>query len=342
MAYDPTGGWPTISEVTKQLNASGDVQDTVELLSETNEILDDMPFLEANESTSHLHTIDNSLPSGTWRKLNYGIRPKKGSTAQVKDSIGILEQRSEVDLVLARMAKDQAKYRMKEDRRILEGLNQQLADTLFYGDTTVHPERYLGLEPRYDSLGNPSDKPTANTLGMNHVISCGGSTSSKQASVWLIGWGESSVFGIFPKNSPSGGIERQDLGEIDCRDEDGGVFRGLSTHYRISTGLAVADWRYIVRICNVEVSALIDEAAIDALVDNMIDATNAIPNLRMCRPCFYMNRAVKSRFQKAMFRKSNMAITLDEVYGVQNQLNISGIPLKQCDALLTTESVVSA
>lgn len=340
MAYDPSGGWPTLQELLKQTNAAGELQDTVALLSETNEILDDMPFFEANETTSHMHTVDATIPEGTWRKLNYGIKPKRGTTAQVRDTIGLLEQRSEVDLVLARMARDIAKFRMKEDRRVLEGLNQQLADMLFYGDPADTPEGYLGLEPRYDTLGQPAGKPTANYYGMNHVLSAGGATSSVQSSIWLIGWGEASVFGIYPKGSPGGGVERQDLGEIDCRDADGGVFRGLATHYRISHGLAVPDWRYIVRIANVQVSAVIDEAAINTLVDLMIDAANAVPNLGMCRPCFYMNRQVKSRLQKAAHRKSNVSLSVDEVYG-KKQLNLAGIPFKQCDAILTTEAVVT-
>lgn len=341
MAYDPSGGWPTLAELTKQLAPDGSLApDVAELLNETNEVLDDMPFFEANQTTAHTHTVDATIPEATWRKLNYGIKPKKGTTAQVSDTIGLLEQRSEVDVVLARMSQDQARFRLNEDRRILEGINQQLADTLFYGDTAVNPERFLGLAPRYDTLGQPAGKPTANDLGMNHVLSAGGSTADVQSSIWLVGWGESTVFGIYPKGSVAG-IENQDLGEIDARDADGGVFRALATHYRIQHGLAVKDWRYIVRIANVETSALIDEAAINALVDAMIDATEAIPNMGMCRPCFYMNRKVRSRLKKAQHRKSNLALSLDDVYGQKKVLNLEGIPLKQCDALLNTEAVVS-
>jgi len=340
MVYDPSGGWPTIGELTKQLEPDGTLAAVGQLLSETNEVLDDMPFYEANETTSHTHTIDATLPEGTWRKLNYGIRPTKGSTAQVSDTIGLLEGRSEVDKVLARMSRDIAQFRLNEDKRFLEGMNQQLADALFYGDLVSNPAGFLGLSPRYDVLGTPANKPQANDFGMDHVLSGGGSTADSQASIWLVGWGEMSVFGIYPKGSKAG-IETEDLGEIDCRDAEGKVFRGLATHYRLQHGLAVKDWRYIVRIANVEVGATLDEAAINTLCDIMIDATNAIPYLNACRPVFYMNRQVRSRFQKAALRKNNMALSMDDVYGVQNQLNISGIPLKQCDALLTTEAVVA-
>lgn len=341
MTYLPTvSGWPTLANLANQLDPDGTLAPVGELLNETNEILDDMPFYEANQTSSHVHTIDATLPSGTWRRLNYGIVPTKGTTAQVTEGIGMLEDRSEVDVVLARMSRDVAAFRLQEDRRTIEGLNQELADVLFYADTTVDPEKYMGLAPRYENLGVPTGKPTANYLGMNHVLDAGGSTTSVQSSIWLVGWGESTVFGLYPKGSPAG-LERMDLGEIDCRDATGGVFRGYATHYRIQHGLGVKDWRYIVRIANIETSAAIDENAINVLVDQCIDATNAIPNLGACRPVFYMNRAVRSRFQKAAFRKSNMALSLDDVYGVKGQLNISGIPLKQSDAILLTETVLT-
>ena len=339
MAY--SDGWPTLSELAKQFDPDGKtIAPVANLLSQTNEILDDMPLFEANGSTTHQHVVDATIPRGTWRKLNYGIQPKKGTTAQVTDQIGLLENRSEVDLVLARMSKDIAKYRLNEDRRILEGLNQDLAETLFYGDAATSPTKYTGLAPRYDTLGQPASVSTANTLGMDHVLDAGGTTATSQSSIWLIGWGENSVFGLYPQGSPAG-LERQDLGEIDCRDADSNVFRGLATHYRIQQGLAVKDWRYIVRIANVEVSASITTTVINQLCDMMIDATNAIPYLGACRPTFYMNRAVKSRLQKAALRKDNMALSMDDLYGIKNQLNISSIPIKQCDSLLLTEAVVS-
>jgi len=340
MAYDPTGGWPTLAELTKQLDKSGKLAPVGEILTQTNPILDDMPFYEANETSSHTHVVDATLPEGTWRKLNYGIKPVKGTTAQVSETLGLLEGRAECDVVLARMSRDVAKFRMNEDRRFLEGLNQQLADMLFYGSDVTTPEGFLGLAPRYDQIGQPANKPGANTQGMDHVLDLKGSTAGAQSSIWLVGWGENTVFGIYPKGSPAG-LERQDLGEIDCRDADGGVFRGLATHYRIQQGLAVKDWRYIVRIANVEVGAIIDEDAINNIVDAMLDATNAIPNLGGCRPCIYMNRQVKSRLEKAMYRKSNLALNMGDIYGVKNQVNISGIPIKVSDALLATEDVVA-
>lgn len=343
MAYDPEGDWPTISMITKEQNDAGElVKDTIQLFDQTNEILADMPFASANEGTTHLHTMDADVPNGTWRRVNEGIRAVSSSSIQVRDTCGLMENRAEVDKVLAIRSGDVATYRARQDRRIITGMNNQLATTTFYGDVRTNPLGFYGMSPRYDVLGNPSDKPSANTFGMSHVLNAGGSTADKQTSIWLLGYAvDDGVWGIYPDTAPNAGIEADDLGEIDLRDANGKVFRGYATHYRVQQGIAVGDWRNVVRIANVEVTSALDAAAIKTLCENMIDATFAIPDLKMVRPIFYMNRTVLARLHKAALDKENMNLGFDDLYGVKNQLNISKIPIKQCDAIINTEAVLT-
>lgn len=343
MAYDPEGDWPTISQVTKELGADGKlIKNSIEILKQQNEIYDDLPFTQCNEKTTHVHLMDADVPQGTWRRMNEGIRAVSSSSLQVRDTCALLESRAEVDKVMARASGDIATYRARQDRRILQGINEQLATTIFYGDARIDPLKFYGLAPRYDTVGNPADKPAANTFNMNHVLSAGGATASSQSSIWLVGYGvDEGVFGIYPETAPSAGVESDDLGEIDLHDADGKVFRGYATHHRVQQGLAVADWRNVVRIANVEYGAILDETAINLLCDLMIDATFAIPDLKAVRPIFYMNRVILSRLHKAAIRKDNVNLGFADLYGVKNQLNISMIPIKLCDALLATEEVLT-
>ena len=55
----------------------------IELLSQTNEILDDMLVVEGNLPTGHQTTIRTGLPQATWRLLNQGVQPGKSTTALV-------------------------------------------------------------------------------------------------------------------------------------------------------------------------------------------------------------------------------------------------------------------
>jgi len=342
MVYDPSAGdWPTVANLTKDLGPDGKfLKNAIELLNQTNDLATHMPFTQCNQKDVHVHLMDASIPKGTWRRLNKGILPVDSSSIQVSDTVGLYENRSECDLIVARKSGDVAAFRLRKDRRITEGINQDLATTMFYGDS---PEKFFGLSPRYDVLGNPSDKPASNTFGMYHVLDAGGTSADVQSSIWLLGLGvDVGVFGIYPESAPNAGIEVNDLGEIDLRDADGKVFRGYATHYRVQQGLAIADWRYVVRIANVQLTAAMDEATINTFCDAMIDATSALPSLKGVRPVFFMSRPVYTRMLKMANRKVNMSLGFDDLFGVKHQLNISGCPIERCDAIVHTEAVLTA
>lgn len=344
MSYDPEGDWPTV--ITLNAEMGGDnklLTKCTEILSEKSDLYADMPFAPCNEGSTHLHLMDGSIPSGTWRRYNTGIRAVTSTSIEVRDTCGWLEARAECDKVLARKSGDVAMFRARQDRRIITGLNEDLTATAWYGDPRTNPLKYFGFAPRYDVLGNPSDKPSANTFNMYHVLSMGGTTTSGQSSIWLIGWGvDIGAFGIYPDTAPNAGIEVDDLGELDLHDSDGKVFRGYATHFRVQQGIAVNDWRNITRICNVEISSTLDETYINNLCDKMIDATFSIPDLKEVRPIFYMNRSVLSMLHKAATRKQNVNLGFMDLYGVKDQLNISKIPIKLCDGILNTEEVVAS
>ncbi|MBA1687288.1 hypothetical protein G9H12_27730, partial [Escherichia coli] len=81
----------TLADWGKRVDPNGKVDKIIELLNQTNPILQDMPFVEGNLPTGHRTTIRSGLPSATWRLLNYGVQPSKSTTVQVTDSIGMLE-----------------------------------------------------------------------------------------------------------------------------------------------------------------------------------------------------------------------------------------------------------
>ena len=340
MPFDPTTGsqYPNLLTLARRTDPNGKIAKIVELLNQTNPILDDAYYVEGNLPTGHMTTVRTDIPHGTWRKLNYGIRPTASMTTQVTDTCGTLENRSQVDVKLANINANKAEFLLSEARPIIEGINQGFASTIFYGNIANHPERFNGVAMRYDKLGTPTGKPTANNY-MNQVIN-GGASSGNTTSIWLIGWGENTVHMFYPKGSTQG-IEQKDLGEIDAFDADGGIFRAYATIWGITGGLVVRDWRYIVRIANIDIAAVTGDATkMKTLVQQMITAINTIPQLSMCRPAFYMNRAVKNIFDIAAQEKGNLALSIGEVWG-KPQTNFWGIPLKQCDAILATESVLT-
>ena len=73
---------PTLADVIKRTEPGvnggpGKIATIVEMLTETNEILQDMTYVEGNLPTGHKSTIRTGLPSAAWRMLNYGVQPSK-------------------------------------------------------------------------------------------------------------------------------------------------------------------------------------------------------------------------------------------------------------------------
>lgn len=322
---------PTLADVASRMTADGKIDpQIVEMLNETNEILDDMTVIEANGFTEHKTTVRSGLPAGTWRKLNYGVQPEKSRTVPVKDSMGMLETYAEVDKALADLNGNSAAWRLSEDRAFVEGMNQTMATTLFYGDSSADPEKFMGLAPRYNSISAEN--------AMN-IIDAGG-TGSDNASIWLIVWGPNTCHTIFPKGSAAG-LQSRDLGEHTLTDAAGGRYQGYRTHYKWDIGAVLRDWRYVVRIANVDVSDLTKNASAGAdLIDLMTQALELVPNIGMGRPAFYMPRKLRSFLRRQITNKvAASTLTMEEIAG-KKVVAFDGVPCRRTDALLLTEARV--
>src|SRR4051794_13136046 len=114
----------TLAEWATRLDPDGKPAAIVELLGQTNEMLTDMLWMQCNDGTGHKTTVRTGLPSATWRLLNYGIQKSKSTTAQVKDTCGMLEAMSDIDKALADLNGNTAEFRLGEDQAYVEAMNQ--------------------------------------------------------------------------------------------------------------------------------------------------------------------------------------------------------------------------
>jgi len=324
----------TIVDWAKRLDPDGNVPVIAELLAQTNELLADMPFVQGNLPTGHRTTVRTGLPTVYWRLLNQGVQPSKSTTAQIEESCGILEAWSEVDVELAHLNGNSAAFRLSEAKAFIEAMNQEMASTVFYGNSGLAPEEFNGLSVRYSS--------TSAASGQNIVL--GGGVGADNASIWLVCWGEQTVHGIFPKGSKAG-LQHKDLGEVTVETTAGVAgsrMRALQEHFQWKTGVSVKDWRFAVRIPNIDISALVAKSSAADLQELMIKAIYRIPNLKMGKPVFYMNRTVMQMLdiQRRDDVLSGGGLTYANVDGIMTP-HFRGIPLKVCDALTEAETLVS-
>lgn len=324
----------TLKDWAKRIEPNGKVGMIAELLSQTNEVLTDMLWVEGNLPTGHRTVVRTGLPDAYWRLLNQGVQPSKSETAQIDEGCGMLEAWSEVDKDLAELNGDVGAFRFSEAQAFIEAMNQEMASTLFYGNSSSAPEEFNGLAVRYSSL-------SANN-GQNIIT--GGGGGSDNSSIWLICWGSQSVHGIFPKGSKAGLIH-EDLG-LETVETTAGVagsrMRAYREHFQWKCGLALRDWRYVVRIPNIDISNLVSKSSAADIIELMIKAIHRLPNMKVGKPCFYMNRSVFQMLD--IFSRDDVltggGINYQNVAG-EAQYSFRGIPVRICDALTETESVVS-
>lgn len=236
---------PNLVDWARRADPDGSIAIIAEMLSQCNEVMKDMIWQEGNLPLGHKVTVRSGLPQGTWRAANQGVASSKGMTSQFQFSIGELVDYSTVDKSVANLNGNVAKFRYSEDMGHIEGLSQQVASALFYSNEATNPQQFTGFAPIYNTVNTSTAKNAANVLDA-------GGTGSDNLSIWLVGWGDNTTYGIFPKGSQAG-LVYEDKGDVvPSYDTNGNRFEAYTSYFAFKLGLCVKDWRYNVRIANVD------------------------------------------------------------------------------------------
>jgi hypothetical protein len=311
-------------------------------------MMEDMLWVEGNLTTGHKTTVRTGLPQGTWRQLYQGVQPAKSTTAQIIENCGNLEAFSEIDKDLADLNGNTAQFRLGEDAGFYEGMTQQVQGAFIYSNSLNTPAQIMGFAPRYNTVVPANAATAANVIDM-------GGTGSTNTSIWVVGWGPLTVHGIFPKGKV-GGLIHTDLGEDVVRNADGTQFRVYRSHFKWECGLAIRDWRYVVRLANIDVPNLNTVNAAN-LINGLISAYHRFPTVTAgmriptepSRPsgevggnmrfAIYCNRAVGAALDRQALNRTNMYLTIEQFAGRAVTM-FRGVPIRVVDQLLSTEARV--
>lgn len=328
----------TFADWAKRKDPNGKTAKIIELTAQRNEFFMDAMVKEANDGTTNLTTVRTGIPSAAWRMLNAGVPNVKTTTAQVRDGCGMLEAYSEVDCQLARMSGDERAFRLSEAGGILEGMAQQIAQTFFYGNTNINPERFLGLAPRFATVNTATADSAANVVD-------GGGTGSTNCSAWFVSWGENTCHMIYPKGSEAG-ISHSDLGEDTLVNGDGTRYQIFRDHFKYHVGLTVRDWRFMTRVANLETNGGTAIGASDVTMKAFIFALMDAMERQFkqsgegTRTCLYMNRYARSVLRKAIHNQVTNGTLTWQMVGGQEVMSFMGLPVRLVDQLVNTEARV--
>lgn len=321
---------PTMQDIISRTKPGGGIDQIVELLTQRNAFLQDMVWVEGNLPTGHQFTSRKALPSGTWRRFNEGVAPSKSRTDQVTEACGMLEAMSKVDCALAALNGDEAAFRASEDDAFLAGLSNDLETALVYSSTLTDPEKILGFAPRLDS--------TTGLWGGQIVDSQIAAAGSDQSSMWCVGWSPQHVFGIYPKGS-TGGLTSYDGGKQLTRDAGGtNEFWAYVTSWCWKVGLAVRDARALVRLANIDTSAIAETGKL--LIQDMVKMVKQC-RAEGARKVIYCNAKIETYLHlQALDSTVNSTLRVEEIGG-KPVTTFLGIPIRVTDAILNTEAIVT-
>ena len=333
-----------IAEYYNRFTPDGNIALIAEALSESNEIMSDIIWKEGTLQNGDQQTIRTGLPEVYWKQYNRGVPPSHSTTAVVQETLGMLEAQTKLDANLVEQNGKGLQFRYTEEAPFIESMGQTFTRTLFKGDAKVKSEGFSGFETRYSTLD------TTKAENAKNVIDCGGK-GNNLTSIWLIGWGDN-VYCPYPKGSTAG-LKSQDMGIQLVDDDVGNKYRAYVSIYNLTAGLMVRDWRYVVRLANIDVKQLRNgtgigdgtEGAIN-LIDKLLEGLTLLPKTKQgkMKLGIYMNRDVYTGLTTLSRRQNSNVVTWQQAnnaFGTEGSwATFQGIPLRQVDELTNDEKQV--
>lgn len=328
----------------KRTDRNGDMLPIIEALHQLNPLMQDAHVIEANNGSSHRSTIRTGLGAVAWGKLYQGILQSKSTTQQVEDTTGFVERLSTIDTRFLKLVKNAAAERAAEANAALEAISQDVQANFFYANDAVTPERFKGLAARYNAISGGGAAAAQ--------IVDGGGTGSDNMSVWMVGWGQAGTSLIYPEGSSGAGIIREDKGEQRVTDDNGMPYFVKEEYFAQHVGVKVGDWRYNVRIANIDVSDLL-AGTVDVykLLRQGYYKMHQRRNTRMqnggmtsgVKPVIYANRdflqALDAQATNDGASDNFVRMTPDELAGREIP-TYRGVPIRETDALINAEARV--
>ena len=339
---------PNLVDHARMSDPDGTIADIASMLAQCNDMLKDMIWQEGNGALSHKVSANVALPQGTWRNAGQGVAASKPLFQQYEFGIGELVDYSMVDKSVALLNGNLAKFRLQQDLTHIQGLSQQVSSALLYSNEATNVAQFTGFMPYYNTVS------TSNAQSAKNVIDAGG-TGSANASILLVGWGDDTTFGIYPKGSQAGLIY-EDKGDVTpLYDSNNLRFEGYTSYFAWKVGLCVKNWQYNVRIANIDTTTagLLGSAPPDLYVlmsraavrlptaprrlsgIETVDAPNdPQPGIA---PAWYCNRTIREFLDIQAIRDKNVLLSSKDFAG-EPVMQFRDINIRVVDQMINTES----
>jgi hypothetical protein len=338
----------TLADIGRRMDPSGKISDMAELMSQCNELDEDAPMQEGNLTTGHVVTLRTGLPQATPRRFNQGVPYTKSSAAQITFGMMLMDAYSQIDKKLADLGGNTNANREKEDVAHMEGMSQQWTGYLIYGNSWVTPETLSGFSTYFSGISGVPN-------GVN-VFDAGG-LSNSNTSIWLVGWGDQTVYTTYPKGTKAGLIFENKGDVVPAYDSSQRRYEAYTSYFSRNGGLCIEDWRYVVRIANIDVTtaglagssppdlfAIMSKAVVrlptaGRMVSGITKTDAPDRTSPPIRLKFYCDRTSREYMDIQAIRDKNVLLRPED-YAGRPIVNFRNIAIGVCDQILDTENQV--
>ena len=326
-----------------KLVRNGKYEPFAQTLTENNTFLTDLAMMPANGILSNEGSREVSLPTPQIIKVGDGHTSSTVRWDQYKENISIFVDRADIPKHVLDLQPDKAAYVSDIIDRHIEGFGQGVTNHMFYGTSVAAPEKFDGLDVRYN-VPDATDPTNPSSASADAFVFDAGGTGSDTMSVWLVQHGLNKLRGITPANDSNMGIQKTDSGLVyqqsnssytaaDTRSERQ-VHR---TELEWKVGLEIVDMRSVARIRNIESG-----------IDNL-DAAFMQLIFQAEEEVFKGNEQIFAYVPKRMMTflhimaesKQNVTYDTNNIYGIP-LYRIGKILLRPADCLSITETAVAA
>ena len=301
-------------------------------VARTNELIQYLPWIRGDKDDGNTVVQATKLPTVGYIKYNLAPTKSKGAAVQVTFDTGVLKTFSDIDAELVNSKVDKAGFRQSEDMLFVEAMNQQVASDIIYSNVATVPEKFNGLATLY-----AAPNTTRNNYG--YYMLSGGGSGSDNTSIWLLSLGEDGVSGVHGKAGVAG-LKMKDHSKVWGPDSAGNDMEWYRSEYRWEVGLQVKRPGAVVRICNIDVSAVLAESSA-ADLSKLIQRALGLIEPGLGRVVIACNRTMKTWFAIQAQNKSTLGLhTIKDTFG--EEINaIQGRPIIQMDTITNAEATIA-
>jgi hypothetical protein len=320
----------TLYDLIARTDPTGNAAYIAEVLTQVNPMIEQAPFVEANDGMGYKFSQRSKLPTGNWRDFNMGVGTEKTDIKTITEHCGMLGTYSKIDAALLRNMPSPETHRTIEARAYIEGLGQTAAKAIFYGGLDA---KNIEFEPRGFAA-------RLNKLNLPNVFDMGGN-GNNLSSLYIVQWSEvNGAFLFHPKSHPTKGIEHEDRGIVDVKDDEGKEYPAYVDYFTFAFGIGVRNQKAIARVANIKWDAEIGQpGAFNE--DVLIRAVNKL--LKGVQTAIYTTSEVTTQMQIRMKDKNNIYYTPGGGNGLYAEpvVHFNNIPIYNVDSVSLTEAKVN-